>query len=111
MATAIASSGVRSALARPRTPSVPKSRPIAKPPKVGPTARSNRHIGRRTARATRNGRAPTSRGAPGRHASLALRVLRSLTGLLQTVLLALGRAGVPGQEAGLLEGGTVVRVV
>src|SRR3954447_24552114 len=68
-ATERASSGVRSALARPRTPSVPKRRP---------TKRS------------------------------ALRVLRRLAGLLQAVLLALRRAGVAGQEAGLLEGRTVL---
>src|SRR5919198_2721078 len=40
----------------------------------------------------------------------ALRVLRSLAGLLEAVLLALLDPGVPGEEAGLLQGGTVVRV-
>src|SRR3954454_14736195 len=68
-ATERASSGGRSAVGRPRTPSVPKRRP---------TKRS------------------------------ALRVLRRLAGLLQAVLLALRRAGVAGQEAGLLEGRTVL---
>src|SRR5687768_5158844 len=77
MATAMANSGVRSALARPRT-----------------------QIGR-----------VHLQGAPGREAWLALRVLRGLTGLLQTVLLALGGAGVTGEEAGLLERGAVIGVV
>src|SRR5690242_2950748 len=40
----------------------------------------------------------------------ALAVLRGLAGLLQTVLLALGGAGVPSQEAGLLQRRTVIRV-
>src|ERR1041384_6824917 len=40
----------------------------------------------------------------------ALAVLRSLTGLLQTVLLALLDPGVAGEEAGLLERGPVVGV-
>src|SRR3954453_23834830 len=62
-----APSGVRSALARPRTPSVPKRRPISG---LGP-------------------------------AGSALGVLRSLAGLLQPVLLALGDAGGTGQETGL----------
>jgi hypothetical protein len=44
-------------------------------------------------------------------ARLALRELRRLAGLLETGLLALDDAGVTGEEAGLLEGGTVVLAV
>src|SRR5258706_15856183 len=99
MATAIASSGVRSALARPRTPSVPKSRPIAYLP--GCTLCATQKSA---------GRSPP-RVAPGRQACLALRVLRGFTGLLQTVLLALGGARVTSQEAGLLERRAVIGVV
>src|SRR3954447_18905408 len=73
-ATESASSGVRSALARPRTPSVPKRRPMC------------------------------GLGGTGS----ALRVLRRLAGLLQAVLLALGDAGVAGEEAGLLQGRAVI---
>src|SRR5205823_2821294 len=47
----------------------------------------------------------------GRAGRLTLRVLRGLTGLLQTVLLTLGGPGVPGQEAGLLQRRTVVDLV
>src|SRR5207253_4436156 len=67
---ATTSSGVRSALATPRTPSVPK--------------RSNR--------------------------PLPLRVLRSLPGLLQAVLLALLLTGVAREKAGPLERGPQVAV-
>src|SRR6478735_3285752 len=45
--------------------------------------------------------AATSEGGAG--ATSALRVLRSLAGLLQAVLLALDGAGVTGEEAGALE--------
>src|SRR6188474_334637 len=72
-ARSTASSAVMSRLAKPRTPSVPKSRAM--------------------------------RG------TLALRVLRCATGLLETGLLALNDAGVASQEAGLLEGRTVVLFV
>src|SRR5436190_22669293 len=60
-----------------------------------------------------NGRVnhPTDRRAVGCAARSALGVLRSLAGLLQAVLLALGDARVAGQEAGLLQGGAVVGVV
>ena len=44
-------------------------------------------------------------------ADLALRVLRCLAGLLQTGLLTLDDTGVAGQEAGLLQGRTVVLAV
>ena len=70
-ATERASSGVRSALARPRTPSVPKRRP--------------------------NGACRSALGVLGR-----------LAGLLEPVLLALLDPRVTGEEAGLLEGRTVV---
>src|SRR5512139_610997 len=70
-AIAIASSGPRSALARPRTPSVPKRRPV-------------------------------------KFLGSALRVLRSLAGLLEAVLLALLDTRVTGEEAGLLEGRAVL---
>src|SRR3954454_9485696 len=67
-------SGVRSRLATPRTPSVPKERLTEM-------------------RAVRAGRAP----------ALPLGVLRSLAGLLQAVLLALLGARVAGEKAGPLE--------
>src|SRR4051795_280369 len=74
-ATERANSGVRSALARPRTPSVPKRRPM------------------------NDSLAPCGS---------ALGVLRRLAGLLEAVLLALGDAGVAGEEAGLLQRRTVL---
>src|SRR5215467_13649004 len=73
-----ASWAVNSTPAAPRTPSVPKIRPIS-----------------------------VDLGASRR---LALRVLGSLTGLLEAVLLALRRPGVPGEEAGLLQRRAVLRV-
>src|SRR5438270_793483 len=65
---AIASSGVSSELANPRTPSVPKRR-----------------------------------GMNDAAAVLTLRVLGSLARLLQAVLLALFRPGIPGEETRLLQ--------
>src|SRR3954447_18114230 len=110
-ATERASSGVRSPLARPRTPSVPNSRPIGAVLSVGckgfqwsANAFSEMQNGRARPRLKRGRTRPPDKRS-------ALRVLRSLTGLLETVLLALLDPGVPGQEAGLLQGGTVVRVV
>src|SRR5262249_51823693 len=96
-ATAIASSGVRSPLARPRTPSVPKRRAIqvlqsrrwSWPGVVGYTP---------------------GHGSRYRPERLTLRVLRRLAGLLQTVLLAFLHAGVARQEAGLLERRPVLEV-
>src|SRR6266567_2880742 len=82
-ATFMASPAVRSRPATPRTPSVPNSRPTDTPP------------GLRYCRAD---------------LTSALRVLRRLAGLLQAVLLALLDPGIPGQEAGSLEGLPVFRV-
>src|SRR6478735_9402114 len=50
-------------------------------------------------------------GCPAGAARSALAVLGRLAGLLETGLLALGDAGVAGEEAGLLEGGTVQLLV
>src|SRR5215469_7882443 len=47
---------------------------------------------------------------PARTGRLPLGVLGRLPGLLQTVLLTLLDPGVPGQEAGLLQGRAVLRV-
>src|SRR3712207_4908697 len=55
------------------------------------------------------GRRRSRRGDPRAYRS-ALRVLRRLAGLLEPVLLALGDARVTGEEAGLLEGRTVLGV-
>src|SRR5690606_8655472 len=59
-----------------------------------------------------NGRAPAPQGGgPAVHATVsALRVLRRLAGLLQTVLLALDDAGVSGEEPSLLQWRAVPRV-
>src|SRR5687767_10419523 len=46
---------------------------------------------------------PRTPSVPKRRPNLTLAVLRGLTGLLEAVLLALGGAGVTGQEAGLLQ--------
>src|SRR5690606_4598105 len=87
------SSGVSSALATPRTPSVPKRSVIV------PPCRTRRHP------------AGDRRDRP-RTASVdsALGVLRSLAGLLEPVLLGLLLPGVAGEEARLLEDGTEVGV-
>src|SRR5262245_13740939 len=70
-------------------------------------------LGHQCARALEHstaGRTPI-RGAPGRAEQLTLRVLRRLAGLLQTVLLPLLDPRVTGQEAGLLQGRTVLGLV
>ena len=85
-------------------------------PFAGHAARSERGPVRvREGRRERPGR-PRERGAPGRPSDVralrsALRVLRSLTGLLETVLLALLDPGVTGEEAGLLQRRAVVGLV
>src|SRR4051812_4747415 len=53
---------------------------------------------------------PRTPSVPKRSPNLTLAVLRSLTGLLQTVLLALRGASVTGEEAGLLQRRTVLSV-
>src|SRR5699024_8560633 len=50
----------------------------------------------------------TTVAQPRARCGSALRVLRSLTGLLQAVLLTLDRARVPGQEAGGLQRSTIL---
>src|SRR4051812_4877920 len=121
-ATASASSGVRSPFASPRTPSVPKSRPMSACPFAGacpsqnlsPRGRSGGVVERTRQRRETAGPAPgvgRTRPSVRRGARSALRVLRSLAGLLETVLLALLDAGVTGEEAGLLQSRAVVRLV
>src|SRR5215467_9463239 len=90
VARSMASLPVRSSPATPRTPSVPKSRPMLRSPAVG---------------------VPLSpEMSEPRFPVLALGVLRSLPCLLQTVLLALGDPGVAGQEACPLERGPVLGI-
>src|SRR6516164_6182345 len=81
---------VRSSPATPRTPSVPKSRPMPGSPVVGVPLSPEISV--------------------LRFAVLALGVLRRLPGLLQPVLLALLDPGVTGQETSPLQGGAVLRV-
>src|SRR2546430_925733 len=88
-ATDRASSGVRSPLASPRTPSVPNSRAIK-------GYLSGEASGRIVARAFREHASPNPIVS-------ALAVLGRLAGLLQTVLLALLDPRVTGEEAGLLQ--------
>src|SRR4051794_27742720 len=85
--SATTSSGVRSRLATPRTPSVPNRRVTAAPLLAVPP---NQICFVRTARTS---------------CALALRVLRSLPGLLEAVLLRLLLASVTREEARLLERG------
>src|SRR4051794_23367728 len=96
-----ASSAVTSRLATPRTPSVPNSRAT-----VLLFLGSSGRAGEAPPHADGPGE-PYSPGPSCGRAGSALAVLRSLAGLLQTGLLALGGARVAGEEAGLLQGRTV----
>src|SRR5580700_5581501 len=90
VARSMASWPVRSSPATPRTPSVPKSRPMERSPVVG---------------------VPLSpEMLTPRFPVLALGVLRCLPGLLQPILLALLDPRVAGQEAGPLQGRAVLRI-
>ena len=89
-----ASSGVSSVLAGPRTPSVPNAS-HGVPRRRAPSPRDDR---------TATGlEAPAGSGCAGWEPRSALRVLRSLAGLLEAVLLGLLLAGVAGEEPGRLE--------
>src|SRR5690349_6032078 len=111
-------SAVRSALATPRTPSVPKSRPTCPPEKASVTEIIRSHeplsaLCRYTPKAVINerpgGTVACRRGVRTyRQLRLTLAVLRGLAGLLETGLLALDRTVVAAEEAGLLEGAAVV---
>src|SRR4249919_2316634 len=95
-----ASSGVSSALATPRTPSVPKRRAMEGPPRI--SAASWPRLGGPAQPGRRDLRGPC-RKLRFRWGPSALGVLRRLAGLLEAGLLALLLAGVPRQEAGPLE--------
>src|SRR5450830_1879945 len=92
-----ASSAVTSRFARPRTPSVPKSRAID----VLPDFSHGRAPDGTTQRRPRWSEPP--RPSLSAIARSALGILRSLAGLLEAGLLALDNASVPSQEPGLLE--------
>ena len=124
-ASCIASSAVSRPFARPRTPSVPNNLDIGSSLDDGRAQPLRQRVGAVSASGNRlvasvqkrlNGKrferrkpAPPSGGTGFRQAQLlALGVLLSLTGLLETGLLTLDDAGVTAQVTGLLQGGAVV---